>query len=138
MRDLLQRIPIRWLGLIVWGSFVLSLTTLPGWIPLVYVPAQVIGYTVIFSTIGQATLFGVLTLLMWRTLSQWLETPIDLGITMFVILSLATSTEIFQWFVATRNASFDDLLANYVGILVVGFTISYIQNLNHLAHKYFL
>lgn len=138
MGDFLQRFPIRWIGLIVWGGFVVLLTTLPGWIPLVYIPAQFVGNTVFSSLIGHAFLFGTLTLLMWHTLNQWLEAPIALGVTMFFSLSLGTSTEIFQWFVSTRNASIDDLFANYLGAFVVGFGISYIQNLNHLAQKYFL
>lgn len=138
MRDVLQRLPIRWLGLIVWGGFVLLLTTLPGWIPLVYVPRQFIGYTGFASTLGHAFLFGSLTFMLWYALNHWLEPPIALGITMFVSLSLGTSTELFQWFVSTRDASFNDLFANYLGAFFVGFGISYIQNLNHLANKYFL
>ena len=138
MRTLLETLPIRWLGVIVWGVFVLMMTTLPGWIPIVFVPATVIGTTSIMSTIGHGMLFGILTLLLWRTLNQWLESPIALGISMFVVLCLAASTETFQWFVSTRNASLDDLLANFLGVFVFGFAISYVENLNHLAEKYFL
>ena len=137
MRTLLEFLPIRWLGLIVWGTFVILMTTLPGWFPIVFIPANIIGRTSVMSTIGHGVLFGILTLLMWHTLNQWYESPIALGISMLVTLSLGTSTETFQWFVSTRNASIDDLLANYLGVFVIGFGVSYIQNLNQLAQKIF-
>jgi VanZ family protein len=44
---------------------------------------------------------------------------------MMAALLLGTTTELFQWFVTDRTASLSDLLANWLGVFISGFMVSF-------------
>ena len=102
---------LRWLSVAVWGILVLLLTTLPGDAPLVKSLRWLVGNTEVSDSVGHASLFLLLTALVWVALRQWFRARTALYLAMAFTLLLGTSTELFQWFVAGRYSSVADLLA---------------------------
>ncbi|MBZ0297903.1 MAG: VanZ family protein [Anaerolineae bacterium] len=117
--------PLSWIGMLVWGVFVLLLTTLPGSVPLVRVLAAAIGNNENSGVFGHIGLFTILTLLTWRALCQWFRPHHALLIAMSFALLTGTSTELFQWFVIDRDSNISDLMGNWLGVFSMGFAISF-------------
>ncbi len=120
--------PLHWLAMAVWGVFVLLLTTLPGNVPLVKELADAIGGTETSSVMGHCSLFAILTLLSWRALAGWFNWRHALLMAMAAALLLGTTTELFQWFVSSRTSTLMDLLANWLGVFVSAFSITYLAS----------
>jgi hypothetical protein len=125
MKRLLDYVPVRWLGMAVWGLFVLLLTMLPGQVPLVKVLSDMIGGTESAGMVGHLGLFAILTLLTCRALMQWFSPRYAVPVAMMGALLLGTTTEFFQWFVLDRHSTIGDLFANWLGVFVIGFAVSY-------------
>jgi VanZ family protein len=134
MKQLLDYIPVRWLGMAVWGLFVLLLTTLPAHVPLVSVLSELIGGTEPASMVGHVGLFAILTLLTCGAMMQWFSPRYAVPIAMMGVLLLGTTTEFFQWFVLDRNSTMGDLFANWLGVFMAGFLVSYWLGLRKLYH----
>ncbi len=116
---------LRWATLLVWGVMVLLLTTLPGYVPPVSVLSSWFGGTELTGVVGHLGLFALLTGLLWLALRQWFNARWSLVLAMAAALLLGTTTELFQWFVAGRYASLSDLLANWLGVFISGFLVSF-------------
>ena len=116
---------LRWAGMLVWGLFVLLLTTLPGYVPPVNVLSSLFGGTELTGVIGHLGLFSLLTALAWLALCQWFAMRQALLVAMMLALLLGTTTELFQWFVADRFSTLSDLLANWLGVFVSAFLVSF-------------
>lgn len=116
---------LRPIMLIVWGMFALVLTTQTDQMPLVKLVGSTIGSTEFGATLGHIGLFGVLTAVGYLALNHLLTRRQALSLTMLSALPIATTTELFQNVVSGRSSSLSDLLANWLGILLVGFVIAY-------------
>ena len=116
-------------GMIVlaWGLLVVLLTTLPGDLPVMRALFSVTRRIRFSDTIGHAALFGISTALIWQLLHRWLRPHHALLLAMATVLAVGASTEVYQWYVASRSASMSDMLANWLGVFIVGFVISYRQ-----------
>ncbi|MCC6893743.1 MAG: VanZ family protein [Anaerolineae bacterium] len=117
--------PIRLLILLVWGVLAIVLTTQSDRVPLVRLMTRTIGSTDVGDAVGHAGLFGVLTFAIYMVLASKLKREWALPFAMLVTLVLGLVTELAQMGVISRVASLSDLLANALGIFVVGFTVSY-------------
>lgn len=65
------------------------------------------------------------TVLIWRALHVFRRTQTALLIAMLVALILGTMPEFSQGYVAYRAMTLSDLLANWLGVFIVGFAVSY-------------
>ncbi len=117
--------PLHWLMMAVWGVFVLLLTMLPGHVPLVRVLAGAIGGTETSAVLGHIALFALLTLFTWRALVTWFHWRQAIIMALAAGLLLGTTTELFQWFVSSRDATITDLLANWLGVFASAFVITW-------------
>ena len=84
-----------------------------------------IGSTDFGDSIGHAGLFGTLAGIAYVALSLQLTPRHALLWAMILALATGTGTELFQLFVADRATSLSDMLANWLGVFVVAFTISF-------------
>ena len=117
---------LRWLTLAAWGLTVLLLTTLPGDTPVVKTLMRLLGNTEFGAVMGHMGLFTLLTILLYTALCQWLRVHVALLVAMCFVLLLGTTTELFQWFVDGRNTTIADLMANWLGVFIAGFTIEHL------------
>lgn len=127
-----RSLSIRWLGMAVWGLFVILLTILPAEIPLVKELATFIGGTEESAMAGHVGLFAILTLLACRALTNWFAPHHALLMAMAAALLLGTTTEFFQWFVSGRSSTLYDLFANWLGVFGAGFSATYILLITQL------
>ena len=86
-----------------------------------------IGSTELGDALGHTGLFGVLTFTVYMVLAIWLKREWALPLAMGVVLALGGLTELSQFGVLHRAPSVSDLLANSLGVFVVGFAISYLS-----------
>ena len=117
--------PLRLLILVIWSVFAIVLTTQSDRVPLVRLMTRTIGSTDAGAAVGHAGLFGVLTFAVYMVLAMRLKREWALLFAVGVTLILGLLTELAQIGVLSRVASLSDLLANALGIFVVGFTVSY-------------
>lgn len=110
--------------LLLWGIFALGLTTQTDQVPVVGLMVSTIGSTEWGATVGHAGLFGALTAFGYVALKMRLSHRRALLLAMILVLLIATSTELFQTAVSGRSSSLSDLLANWLGIFIVGFFVS--------------
>ncbi len=118
-------VPLRLIVLVVWGVFAIILTTQSDRLPLVHLMTSTIGSTEAGDAVGHAGLFGVLTSTVYVVLSIRLKREWALLLAMCSALVLGAVTEISQFGVWHRAPSISDLLANALGVFVVGFLVSY-------------
>jgi hypothetical protein len=119
-------------ALLSWLSLALALTMLPKSVPLIdYVTDSFFG-TTIGATIGHAGLFGMLGLLLYFVLQNRLSKSSALMVAVLVALVLGTGTEVYQVVLADRDAALTDLLANWLGVFVVGFAVSYMISVRRM------
>lgn len=111
--------------LLVWGAVVLLLTTLPGDVPLMRTIFDYLQHIRFGDVIGHVALFALLTGLVWAALAVWMRGHVALLPAMILTWAAGTVTEAYQYFLFTRNADISDLLANWLGVFIVGFVISY-------------
>jgi hypothetical protein len=116
--------------LLAWGTFVVMMTTQSDQVSFVHLVIGIFGNSGFTSTIGHAGLFAILTSALYIVLAQQLTSTHALWLAMLIILLLATGTELSQIGVSGRDASLADLLANWLGVFMIGFLItSFSQNL---------
>ena len=127
MKTRLGYIPLRLIVLIAWGIFAIILTTQSDRLPIVHLMTSTIGSTEVGDAVGHAGLFGVLTFTVYMALSIRLKQEWALLLAMGVVLALGGITEISQFGVWHRAPSISDLLANSLGVFVIGFFISYVS-----------
>ena len=120
-------VPLRLMVLLVWGALAIILTTQSDRVPLVHLMTSTIGSTEFGDAFGHAGLFGVLTFALYMALAIRLKREWALPVAMFVVLSLGGITELSQFGVLHRAPSISDLLANSLGVFVVGFAMSYLS-----------
>ena len=120
-------VPLRLMVLLVWGVLAIILTTQSDRVPLVHLMTSTIGSTEFGDAFGHAGLFGVLTFALYMALAIRLKRECALPLAMFVVLSLGGITELAQFGVLHRAPSISDLLANSLGVFVVGFAMSYLS-----------
>lgn len=108
-----------------WSIFAVALTTQSHRVPLVGLMADTIGGTAGGAAFGHATLFGVMTAVLYLLLALWLPRRYALALALGAALLVGTGTEFFQILVADRDASLADLLANWLGVFVIAFMITF-------------
>ncbi len=116
---------LRLIMLLIWVIFTLILTTQSDRIPLVHLMTSTIGSTDLGDSIGHAGLFGMLACLSYLALSRLLPMRHALLLAITLALATGTSTELFQLFVTDRATSLSDMLANWLGVFVVGFAVAF-------------
>ncbi|MBA3874846.1 MAG: VanZ family protein [Anaerolineae bacterium] len=120
-------VPLRLIVLVAWGLLAIILTTQSDRLPLVHLMTSTIGSTDLGDALGHAGLFGVLTFAVYMVMAIRLKREWALPLAMFVVLSLGGLTELSQFGVLNRAPSVSDLLANSLGVFVVGFAMSYLS-----------
>ncbi len=120
-------VPLRLLVLLAWGILAIILTTQSDRLPLVHLMTSTIGSTELGDAFGHAGLFGVLTFVVYMVLAIRLKREWALPLAMGIVLALGGLTELSQFGVLHRAPSVSDLLANSLGVFVVGFTMSYLS-----------
>jgi hypothetical protein len=106
-----------------WAAAALYLTTQPGSDPLVEWFNRTLAQTLVGATLGHAGLFASVTLVGYLGLRAWCSRSLALGLAMLTALAAGTGTEFYQLLVAGRDASLTDLLANWLGVFMVGFAL---------------
>ncbi len=119
--------PLRLLVLAAWGIFAIILTTQSDRVPLVHLMTRTIGSTEVGDALGHAGLFGVLTFALYMVMARKLKREWALPLAMGIALILGLVTEVAQIGVTNRVASVSDLLANALGVFVVGFAMTYLS-----------
>ena len=120
-------VPLRLMTLLAWGVLAIILTTQSDRLPLVHLMTSTIGSTELGDAFGHAGLFGVLTFAVYMVMTIKLKREWALPLAMFAVLSLGGITELSQFGVLHRAPSISDLLANSLGVFVVGFMMSYLS-----------
>jgi VanZ family protein len=118
---------LRLIVLLAWGALAIILTTQSDRLPLVHLMTTTIGSTEFGDAFGHAGLFGVLTFVVYMVLALRLKREWALPLAMLSVLSLGGLTELSQFGVFQRSPSISDLLANSLGVFVVGFSMSYLS-----------
>jgi hypothetical protein len=121
---LFNNIPVRIMLMLVWGLFALVLTTQSDRVPLVHLMTSTVGATEIGATLGHAGLFGILMLLVYVALAIRLPRLAALLLAMLVVGALGPLTEWSQSGLFGRDPSMTDLLADWLGIFMVGFALT--------------
>ena len=129
MKRYLNQTSIRMLMLLVWGALALALTMLPNSVPLVGRVSRSLGGTAIGAAFGHAGLFGGVVLMLYLVLRLRLSQAWAVLLAVGAALVVSTGTEGYQVLLADRDASLSDLMANWLGVFVMGFGISYVGNL---------
>jgi VanZ family protein len=120
-------VPLRIIVLAAWGILAIILTTQSDRLPMVHLMTSTIGSTELGDALGHAGLFGVLTFAVYMVMAVRLKREWALPLAMLVVLSLGGLTELSQFGVLNRAPSVSDLLANSLGVFVVGFAMSYLS-----------
>ena len=120
-------VPLRLIVLLAWGALAITLTTQSDRLPLVHLMSSTIGSTEFGDALGHAGLFGVLMFAVYMVMAIRLKREWALPLAMLVVLSLGGLTELAQFGVFQRAPSISDLLANSLGVFVVGFAMSYLS-----------
>jgi VanZ family protein len=120
-------VPLRLMVLLAWGILAIILTTQSDRLPLVHLMTSTIGSTEWGDALGHAGLFGVLTFAVYMVMAMRLKREWALPLAMLIVLSLGGLTELSQFGVLNRAPSISDLLANSLGVFVVGFAMSYLS-----------
>lgn len=108
---------------LVWAGIAVYLTTQPGYNPLVQWFNRTIARTLVGGTLGHLVLFASVTLIGYIGLRGWCSRPLALGLAMLGALTAGTGTEVYQLLVDGRQATLTDLLANWLGVFMVGFVL---------------
>jgi hypothetical protein len=116
---------LRLIILFIWAIFALILTTQSDRVPLVHLMTSTIGSTDFGDSVGHAGLFGMLVAVAYFALSLRLTPRRALLLAMSLALVAGTTTELFQLLVADRATSLSDMLSNWLGVFIVGFSISF-------------
>jgi VanZ family protein len=132
MKTRLGFVPLRLLVLLAWGMLAIILTTQSDRLPLVHLMTSTIGSTELGDAFGHAGLFGVLTFAVYMALAIRLKREWALPLAMVAVLVLGGVTEVSQFGVLHRAPSISDLLANILGVFVVGFAVSYLSILRRV------
>ncbi len=106
-----------------WAALALFVTTQPGSHPLVQWLNHTIAQNSLGGAIGHGGLFAVLTIIGYCGLRMWCNRAVALALAMLVALTVGTGTEFYQLLVDGRNATLVDLLANWLGVFMVGFAL---------------
>ena len=118
-------VPLRLIVLVAWGVLAIILTTQSDRLPIVHFMTSTLGSTEFGDAFGHAGLFGVLTFAVYMVMAIRLKREWALPLAMLLVLSLGGLTELSQFGVLHRTPSISDLLANSLGVFVVGFSMSY-------------
>jgi hypothetical protein len=119
----MSKVALRVLAPLVWLIFALMITTQTDRVPVVHLMVATIGSTDIGDAIGHAGLFGTLAFVCYAALAFWLPRRRALSLAMLLALAAGTATELYQLDVVGRSASLSDLMANWLGIFIVGFAM---------------
>lgn len=117
--------PARIALVFIWAVFALILTTQSDHVPLVHLMTRTIGSTEIGATFGHAALFAMLTLVVYLALVIRLPRSLALLLAMLMVAALGPLTELAQSGLFGRTPSMTDLLADWLGILVIGFSLTF-------------
>jgi VanZ family protein len=115
----------RWLILLLWGIAVILLTTLPKTFPGIRAITRLLGGNDVNDAIVHSLLFASLTLVVYWALRPRLRFALAFWLAVGLVLTLSTATEFMQRYAAGRTVSLSDLLANWVGVLVVATVVSF-------------
>jgi hypothetical protein len=104
-----------------WAALAVFVTTQPGSTPLVQFLNRTLAQSSLGGAIGHGGLFAMLTGISYLGWRGWCSRPLALGLAMLGALLAGTGTEFYQFMVDGRNATLIDLLANWLGVFMVGF-----------------
>ena len=121
--------PARIALMLAWGLFALVLTTQSDHVPLVHLMTSTIGSSEIGATVGHAVLFGMFAWVLDLSLAIWLPRSVALILAMLAVGLLGPLTEWLQAGLFGRTPSVTDLLADWLGILIVGFALTFAAQL---------
>lgn len=119
---------LRIIALLVFGTFTIILTTQPTQLPLIYYTKALTGGTAFGAAVGHAGLFAVLTAVTYFTFALRLPLKAAIAWSMGIVLLCGTMTELFQLTVPSRGYDLADLLANWLGVFMIGFVVVYTAN----------
>lgn len=105
---------------LAWAFFVVFMTLAPNGTPLVVALRTFIGGTALSDAAGHAGLFALLSAGVYVAARRWLPWRLALVCAVTAALFLGTATELGQALAVNRTASLVDLLANWLGVFVVG------------------
>lgn len=128
--------PIRLIVLLAWGVLAIILTTQSDRVPLVHLMTSTIGSTEVGDAFGHAGLFGVFTFVLYMVFALKCRRERALLVSMVIVLLLGGLTELGQFGVLHRAPSISDLLANSLGVFMIGFAISYLSLLRSYDPSY--
>ena len=120
--SLLQKL-LLWSGIGLVLIVALMLTILPGYSPLIY-PLSRIFADDMAGAAGHAGLFGILTTSLYIGLVQFVSWRRSLLLAMGCVLVISTATEIYQADLIQRSSTIGDLLGNWLGVFIAGFSLS--------------
>jgi hypothetical protein len=123
--------PHRWALLILFGLGVVALTILPRNFFMIRFIHEVISTVVWGDLIGHASLFGALTLLLYRTLRWHLGFSPSIWLAVTIGGMIGGLTEWMQRYAAGRDMDRADLMANWLGVAAAGMLICYLQAVIH-------
>ncbi|MFC1651599.1 VanZ family protein [Patescibacteria group bacterium] len=110
----LKTILFYWLPVILWMGVIFYLSNQPD------LKTNLGIWDTILRKIAHAFEFGILTLLVWRTLAQYqLKLFYLIGFSSLISLLYAISDEWHQSFINSRNGNVLDVLIDCVGIVVI-------------------
>ncbi len=109
--------------LLVCSLGILLLTTLPGSVPFIRRLFVWMGYFYLGDKLGHAGLFALLVAVGYVALLGWVSPPRALLIATLCALLMGTATEAYQMFVAERASTLGDLIANWLGALLMQFAL---------------
>ncbi len=122
--------PLRLVVLLAWGVLAIILTTQSDRVPLVHLMTSTIGSTELGDALGHSGLFGVFTFVLYMVFALKCRPEHAVLISMAIVLLLGGLTELGQFGVLHRAPSISDLLANSLGVFMIGFAISYLSQLH--------
>jgi VanZ family protein len=134
-RNTMQKLSLRALVLVTWAVFAVILTTQTDRVPVVRLMVVTIGSTAIGDALGHAGLFGTLAFVCYAALVIRLPQRRALPLAMLLALAAGTATECYQLGVAGRSSSLSDLLANWLGIFIVGFAVLFMSKESFKGHE---
>jgi VanZ family protein len=86
-----------------------------------------LGSTTLTATLGHGALFAILTAVSYMALTGFLPRLYALLAAITLALTAGTLTELSQILLVDRDASLSDLLANWLGVFVVAFSIAFVR-----------
>ncbi len=127
---LMRQMSFRWLVLLLAGSVVIALTTLPSSVRLISIVgslSKLSGHPNITDAMGHAALHGTLTLIIYWALNRRIGFRRALWVALLTVMALGLTTELLQHWSPGRSVQLSDLMGNWLGAMTVAMLISFFR-----------